>query len=82
MLAVGVVDLTRSAPNRPIAGCATAAGVAAITAVMVLYRLLDPPGDLEVETGAWLGLLATVVVLCGTYYAMNEELAPAADSTA
>jgi hypothetical protein len=74
-IAAGVVQLTRTPPSRPIAGWATTGSVAAITCVIVLYRLVDPPDDLGLEPGVWLGLIAAVVVLCGSWLAMQDERA-------
>jgi hypothetical protein len=41
---------------------------------LVLYRLINPPGDgLGREIGIWLGLLTTAGITYGGYLGMQEE---------
>ena len=70
-----VIGLTGSSPDLPVAGSAVTALVGAIAFVLVLYRLIDPPGGDGVgrEIGVWLGLIATAGIAVGGYMGMQEE---------
>ncbi|HEX5592475.1 MAG TPA: hypothetical protein VFX35_03895 [Solirubrobacterales bacterium] len=41
--------------------------------LLVLYRIIDPPGGLDREWGVFLGLIFAVLVTYGGYRAMEEE---------
>jgi hypothetical protein len=66
----------------PAAGTA-ATGLGALAALLVLYRLIDPPDVFEVvpgfqieverKLGAFLGLIAAAAVAAGSWMAMQEE---------
>jgi hypothetical protein len=64
----------------PVAGSAVTAGIGAIAFLLVLYRLIDPPGDSGREIGVWLGLLATAGITYGGYEGMQEEGASFGDA--
>jgi hypothetical protein len=77
IVAVGfaVIDMSGAAVSLPVAGGAVTAGIGAFAFLLVLYRLIDPPGGDGVgrEIGVWLGLFATAGVAYGGYEAMQEE---------
>ena len=55
----------------------TIAGMIAV--LLVLYRLIDQPGPnelVEVEPGAWIGLVAALAVVAGGWISMRTEAVP------
>lgn len=51
------------------------AGLGALATILVLYRVLNPPGEggVDREIGLFLGLIASAGVAYGGYTAMQEE---------
>jgi hypothetical protein len=81
-LAVGVVVLFRLSVSYPVAGCAIATLFGAIALVLIVRRLIDPPGEgLDLEFGAWLGLVSAAGITLGGYLGMQESSAPLRPST-
>jgi hypothetical protein len=70
-----VIDLSGASVSLPVAGSAITAGIGALAFVLVLYRLINPPGGdgVEREFGVWLGLIATAAIAYGGYEGMQEE---------
>jgi hypothetical protein len=81
-LSVGVVVLGRLSVSYPVAGSAVATLFGGIAVLLVVYRLIDPPGDggVEREIGAWLGLVFAAAVAVGGYLGMQPRKAPRAVS--
>jgi hypothetical protein len=79
---VGVVVLTRLSVSYPVAGSSVAALFGGIALVLVVYRLLSPPGGggVEREIGVWLGLVFAAAVALGGYLGMQPRKAPRAVS--
>ncbi len=76
IVSVGFAAMTllESSASLPVAASAITCGIGGFAFLLVLYRVLDPPGDgLEREIGLWLGLLATAGVAVGGYLGMQEE---------
>jgi hypothetical protein len=73
-LLVGIVVLTRLSVSYPIAGSAVTAGLGGVAVLLILYRLINPPGsgDVDREIGAWLGRLAAAGVTYAGYLGMQE----------
>lgn len=44
-----------------------------VSFLLVLYRIIDPPGSADREWGVFLGLVLTALVAFGGYRAMEEE---------
>lgn len=44
-----------------------------VSFLLVLYRIIDPPGSADREWGVFLGLILTALVAFGGYRAMQEE---------
>jgi hypothetical protein len=83
IVAIGVlvIEMTGASVSLPVAGSALTAGLGALAFLLVLFRLISPPGegiagqdiDLSRDIGIWLGLLATAGITYGGYQGMQEE---------
>jgi hypothetical protein len=73
-LSVGLVVLGRFSVSYPVAGSSVTAGLGALALLLIAYRLINPPGDgdLDREVGAWLSLLAAAGITLGGYLGMQE----------
>lgn len=73
-LSVGVIAATHASVSYPVAGSALATGAGLIALVLVAYRLLNPPGDgdLDLLAGAWIGLASSAGVVLGGVLGMKE----------
>jgi hypothetical protein len=72
--ALAVLQATQDSPARPVgAGVVTVpSGFAGV--VLVIFRLVDSPGDAAgVEIGAYLGLAATVAITVGGWLSIANE---------
>jgi hypothetical protein len=76
-LSVAVVVLFRLSVSYPVAGSAVTTGVGALALVLIAYRIIDPPGngDVEREIGAWLSLVAAAGITLGGYLGMQDPSA-------
>jgi len=81
-VSVVVVRISDAVFEPPIPMSAIVAVLGGIAVLLILYRIIDPPGGGEVEgvsidvspaVGAFLGLLAAAGVAFGGYRAMQEE---------
>lgn len=84
-IALVAVTAAQSEPNLPVTTSALAAGISILTTLLVLYRLIDPPGSGDAEQfgvevgrdlGAYLGLIACAGVAYGSWTAMQDETVP------
>ena len=83
-LAFALAHHTGASVSAPVALSSLACGLGAIAFAIVLYRIIDPPGqgDIERETGVFLGLLASGAIAVGGYLGMQEERAGPAQPSA
>jgi uncharacterized membrane protein YhaH (DUF805 family) len=79
-IAVAVIRLTDAAFEPPVSMNAIVAILGAISVLLILYRIIDPPGggdvpgvDVNPALGIFLSLLAAVGLTYGGYRAMQEE---------
>ena len=73
-LALVWLQATRRAPALPVTCSLFAMLLGGLTVLALLYRVvLDPPGGMSVEAGAYLGLLATAVMTYGAYRSLRTE---------
>lgn len=81
-VAVAVVRLTDAVFEPPISMNAVVAILGGISVLLILYRIVNPPGgddfpgltiDVSPAFGIFLGLLAAVGIAYGGYRAMQEE---------
>lgn len=66
-----IANLSDAAVDFPLSSVIAVLG--AISFLLVLFRIIDPPSGLDRELGVFLGLLATAGVAYGGYRAMQEE---------
>ena len=59
-LSVAVCVLFRISVSYPVAGSSVATGFGFVSVVLIVIRMIDPPGagDPSLEFGAWLGLVS------------------------
>lgn len=63
--------------RRPAAGpAALTAGLGMLAALLVLYRVIDPPGDASREIGVFIGFFASLGVAVGGWLALEGPSAP------
>jgi hypothetical protein len=81
-MSVAVCVLLRISVSYPVAGSSVAAGIGAVAVILVVIRLIDPPGEgnVSIEVGAWIGLVSAVAVAVGGYLGMQPMKAPRAAS--
>jgi hypothetical protein len=78
-IALPVVTAVASGPAKPVAFAVLSSVGSILAVLLVLWRLLDAPADhLELRYGAWIGLVAAVVMLAGCWGAMRDERTPGA----
>jgi carbon starvation protein CstA len=78
-LALVVLQATRRSPAIPVAFSVFTALAGALAALLILYRIVNQPGpndEVEVQAGAWLGLLAALVIAGGGWRSMRVEPVP------
>jgi hypothetical protein len=75
VVAAGLAVMTAmgSSINLPVAASALTTGLGALSTLLILYRIIDPPGELDREIGVFLGLIAAAGVTIGGWLSMQEE---------
>jgi hypothetical protein len=82
-LSVGICIVFRISVSYPVAGSTVATLFGVVALLLIAYRLVNPPGtDLDLEFGAWLGLVAAAGVTIGGYLGIQEESGPRAAPSA
>jgi drug/metabolite transporter (DMT)-like permease len=80
-LALVLAQATRESPSVPVALSVLTAVAGALATLFVLYRILNQPGPndaVEVEAGAWIGLVAAALVAVGGGRSLRVEAIPGA----
>lgn len=81
-VAVAVIRLTDADVEPPVSLNTIVAALGAVAVVLILYRMIDPPGggdvagfsvDITLKLGIFLGLIAAAGIAYGGYSAMREE---------
>jgi hypothetical protein len=81
-MSVAICVLAGISVSYPVAGSAVATLFGVIAVALIVYRLINPPGDhLGREIGAWLGLIAAAAITYGGYLGMQPMKAPREVST-
>jgi hypothetical protein len=75
-VALGVTTAVRRTPAVPVGLGVTTALSGALATLLVLVRVLDPPGSnavLDVAAGAWIALVAAAGVTAGAWLSIADE---------
>jgi hypothetical protein len=76
-IALAVLQATQTTPALPVAFGVLTVVIGAIGVLLVLFRLIDAPGDVGgPATGAWLGLVAAAGMTVGGWRALANEHVP------
>lgn len=76
-IALAVLQATQTTPALPVAFGVLSVVTGAIGVLLVVFRLIDSPGDVGGPTsGAWLGLVAAVAIIAGGWRAIANEHVP------
>jgi hypothetical protein len=78
-LALVLTQATRRSPAIPVAFSVFTTLAGALAALLILYRIVNQPGPndvVDVQAGAWLGLLAALVIGAGGCRSMRVEPIP------
>jgi hypothetical protein len=71
-MSVAVCVLFGISVSYPVAGSAVASGFGAVAVVLIVIRMISPPGDhLDLDYGAWIGLISAVAITVGSYMGMQ-----------
>jgi hypothetical protein len=71
---IAAVSLAGVSVSLPVAGSAVTSTLSLIAIVLLIWRLIDPPGSgLDRDAGIWLGVLLSVGIFAGGYIGMGEE---------
>jgi hypothetical protein len=82
-MSVAACVLLRISVSYPVAGSAVASGFGAVAVVLIVVRMISPPGNhLDLDYGAWLGLLSAAGITVGSYAGMQPMKARETASTA
>jgi hypothetical protein len=65
----------------PVAASAITAGLGILSTILIIYRLIDTPGDADRKYGVFLGLIAAAGIAYGGWLAMQEEGTSFGDQT-
>jgi hypothetical protein len=57
----------------PVSAGAIVTGLGGLSTLLVLYRIIDPPGSASRKIGVFLGLICAVGIALGGWLAMQEE---------
>jgi hypothetical protein len=88
-IGVAIVRLTDADLEPPVSLNAIVAALGGLAVLLILYRIIDPPGgegiagvsvDVTLKFGIFLGLLAAAGIAYGGYSAMREEGATFGDA--
>jgi len=85
IVAIGLAIMAANAQsaNLPVAGSALVAGLGILSVLLILFRIISPPGSGDIpegfdisigrEIGVFLGLIAAAGIAYGGYKGMQEE---------
>lgn len=72
-IAVAAMAASGAGAGLPVAGSAVVTGLGGLSTILILYRILDTPGNSGREIGVFLGLIAAAAITYGGWMAMQEE---------
>jgi uncharacterized membrane protein YqjE len=72
-VALGLVAVSQTDLNMPVALSAVTSGLGILSLVLIVIRIIDPPGQLDRSYGVFLGLIAICGIVYGAWMTMQEE---------
>ncbi len=69
----GLIEGTARSVNSPVVIEAVTCSVGIVACLLILFRIVDPPGDLNREIGVYLGFLSAFGIAYGGWKAMADE---------
>ncbi|MEK6326271.1 MAG: hypothetical protein AABM66_01945 [Actinomycetota bacterium] len=85
-IGLALISASQTEVGLPVAASAVVAGLGILSVILLLYRIIDTPGDVSAASalfnqdfdvtrkiGVWLGLIAAIGVTYGGWRAMQEE---------
>ncbi len=81
-MSVALCVLARLSVSYPFAGSSVATGFGAVAVILIVYRMIDPPGGggVDLEIGAWAGLVCAAAITIGGYMGMQPMKSPRASA--
>jgi hypothetical protein len=81
-LSVAICVLFRISVSYPVAGAAVTTGFGFVSVVLIVIRLINPPGygAIVPKAGAWLGLACAIAIALGGYLGMQPMKTPKASA--
>lgn len=81
-LSVAICVLLRISVSYPVAGSSVATGIGFVSVVLIVIRMINPPGygAVSLEIGAWIGLVSAVAITLGGYLGMQPLKVPTASA--
>ena len=80
-VALSLVRMSADPPVSRLAAAAVATGTGTLATAIVLYHLVNPPGDASREIGVFVGLVAAGGVAVGGWIALEDEEARGSSSS-
>lgn len=72
-IALAVMAARRTTIESPVAPSAVITGLGALSLLLIIIRLIDPPYDLSRDYGVFIGLLGIIGVTVGGWLTMQDE---------
>jgi hypothetical protein len=73
-LALPVLQATQDVPSKPVGTAVLLVVFGALATLLVAFRLIDSPADgLSVRPGAWIALVASVLITVGAWRSLAAE---------
>jgi hypothetical protein len=72
-LGLAIMAANAQSHNLPVAGSALVAGLGILCVLLILFRIIDPPYELDRKIGVFLGLIAAGGIAYGGFLGMQEE---------
>lgn len=69
----GLIARASRGVNSPVVPEAVTCAIGILAALLIVFRIIDPPGDLNREPGVYLGLIAALGIAYGGRRAMVER---------
>jgi hypothetical protein len=70
---VAILAAMGSRLNLPVPRGSLAIVLGEVSAVLILWKIFDPPGDADLKIGVYLGLAASLAIALGAYLAMRDR---------